>query len=55
MEPLKKPELEASAASQAKSIGYFIQLRSIPDLDLIQPMKANLLMVIAKTVRSIVL
>lgn len=53
MKLLEKSALQASAAGQAKSMSYFIQLRSTPDVDLIQPMKANLLIVIAKTVRSI--
>ncbi|WP_195912156.1 hypothetical protein [Candidatus Contendibacter odensensis] len=53
MEPLEKSELQAFVIGQAKSTSYFIQLRRTPDFDLIQPMKANLLIVITKTVRSI--
>lgn len=55
MEPLKKSEIQASLIGQAKSTSYFIQLRSTPDFDLIQSMKANLLIMITTTVRSIVI
>jgi hypothetical protein len=53
MEPLEKSELQAFVIGQAKSTSYFIQLRPTPDFDLIQSMKANLLILITKTVRSI--
>ncbi len=55
MKPLEKSELQASAAGQPKSASYFIPLRPIPDFDFIQPIEANLLIVIAKTVRSVVI
>jgi hypothetical protein len=54
VKPLEKSELQATATDQAKSTSYFIELRSNPELNLMMPMKANLLIVIAKTVRSIV-
>jgi hypothetical protein len=54
VKPLEKSKLQATATGQAKSTSYFIELRSNPELNLMMPMKANRLMVIAKTVRSIV-
>ena len=54
MEPLEKSELQVFVIGQAKSTSYFIQLTPTSDFDLIQSMKANLLIMISKTVGSIV-
>ena len=53
MEPLEKSEFQAFIIGHAKSTSYFIQLRPTPDFDLIQSTKANRLIGISKTIRSI--
>ena len=47
-------ELRAATIDQAKSTGYYIQLRVWPEFDLIRPARANRLIVGSKTVRTIV-
>lgn len=50
MEPFENSELRASTTGQAKSTGYFMQLRGWPEFGLIRPVGANPLIVKVKTV-----
>jgi hypothetical protein len=55
MEPSENSELRATTAGQAKSTGYFLELRGWPEFDLIHTAGSNRLIVGSKTVRTIVI
>jgi hypothetical protein len=53
MEPSENSELRAATTGQAKSTGYFLELRGWPEFDLIHTAGSNRLIVGSKTVRTI--